>query len=638
MTASTSTRPEVRHSPRKDATPADKQNEPETTIKDALLSKLGAFQVTNPFAEDAQPTNPSLDKNVSTYLPHLDGVRAIALLGVLLFHFELFNTTGGFTGVDVFLVLSGFLMTRLILRDIDSKSFSMVSFCTRRFWRLYPSCVTVVAITLMLSLCIQLSEEAARTARSAMGALTFSSNFVFYKESGYFDANSATKPLLHTWSLGLEEQFYIVWPIILGAISFVQRPTGRLIGLVCVLLLSVYAARLEPDDSARFFMLPGRVAEFAVGAVTSMMYAKLSAMHVGLQQFLSIVGLLLIGQGFFYMSEATPYPSVLYLAPLLGSVFLIITPASWIARYMLSLKPMRWLGAISYSAYLVHWPIWVLYGSALSVIGSDGLPSRGRVILGTFVSAHLLNIFVERPLRHKKTRPMFALPVIALVFVCTMFTASHYMKATEAARYGMLHEVGDTFAHWDEKKEKFVEQSKDEDKRNGFLEWYGGISPEGTLPEVMFIGTSFASHLIRGVGRVPGVRAAGASWTPGCVRIPEPNRNSWYDLLKRRPDLFKACFPGVRAGTQTSCERPKVCLDREASRDLLLSRMSRLKAEDRPVIVVTHRWEVAWPKITNETLPTVSSYFKEVSKDIVGRGFRLLIGTFAVDTTCLKSL
>lgn len=194
------------------------------------------------------------------HLPHLDGIRGIALVGVLFFHFEVPGFSGGYCGVDVFLSLSGYLITRKILRDIEEKKFSIRKFYIKRFRRLYPASLATVLITVVFAQSVFPNCLFEETYKSALFSASFSSNFYFHKESGYFETESKLKPLLHMWSLSLEEQFYFAWPFLMVLVSNCETCSQ----IKCHLLLTIGSFLIAnisfpSHPSFTFYQLPSRV-------------------------------------------------------------------------------------------------------------------------------------------------------------------------------------------------------------------------------------------------------------------------------------------------------------------------------------------------------------------------------------------
>eukprot|EP00171_Calliarthron_tuberculosum_P011919 IDg11919t1 len=299
------------------------------------------------------------------YLAHVDGLRALAFIFVLLFHFRLGGAHGGYLGVDMFLVLSGFLMTRIIDRDVRAGSFRMHDFMVRRFWRLYPALLVTVAGSLCASLLLFSPKLQRSVGASSLAALLFSSNHYFHATTGYFDIGSELKPLLHTWSLSLEEQFYFVWPLYIGLVHRAWGGSRTILGaaLLFIFIASfvfVVVLKDKASHSLLFFLLPSRIFEFAAGGLLSIFYTQLAEFieSAKLQDFVAIIGAGLVCFPVFSPPQSTE-PGISSLPTLIGTMLLILARSSLLAKHAMSAPLVRFIGKLSYPGYLVHWPVWV---------------------------------------------------------------------------------------------------------------------------------------------------------------------------------------------------------------------------------------------------------------------------------------
>mmetsp|Transcript_11431 Transcript_11431/g.24647 ORF Transcript_11431/g.24647 Transcript_11431/m.24647 type:complete len:839 (-) Transcript_11431:113-2629(-) len=343
------------------------------------------------------------------YIGHLDGLRAIALVGVLLYHFELLGHTGGFAGVDVFLVISGFLMTRNIASKINAGSFTLPAFYQTRFWRLYPSSLFTVFASLFLSRLILPDKLAAEAAKSGLASMFLSSNILFSREvGGYFDSGAVAKPLLHTWSLSLEEQFYFFWPLLLVSLGASLRRNTKSAALsvaACALfaisfLTCLAVAQRQPVIA--WFWLHTRVYEFAVGAIAHVAYDCLPG-NAALQTVYAVVGLAGILISYLTLSDATPFPGWASLPSLVGAALVIVTPRATAVAWVLSSPPAKFLAKISYAGYLVHWPLWVF------VVFVTGSRSLGWVCMAITIGLAYVQLkVIEEPLRFPAAPPAHA--------------------------------------------------------------------------------------------------------------------------------------------------------------------------------------------------------------------------------------
>ena len=294
------------------------------------------------------------------YRSEIDGLRALAVLPVILFHagFEWFS--GGFVGVDVFFVISGYLITTIIISEMDEGNFSIVNFYERRARRILPALFFVMIACLPFAWLWLTPTDLKGFGQSLVGASTFSSNILFWLQSGYFDTGAEFKPLLHTWSLALEEQYYILFPIFL-LLTWRLGIKWILILLSIIFIISLGVAQWGAYNrpSPTFFLLPTRGWELLVG-VFAAFYLKYNTQLKSqvLNQVLSIVGFSMIIYSIIAFDETTPFPSLYALIPTIGTGLLIFCAVpNTVVHNLLSLKPIVGMGLISYSAYLWHQPL-----------------------------------------------------------------------------------------------------------------------------------------------------------------------------------------------------------------------------------------------------------------------------------------
>ena len=340
--------------------------------------------------------------------PEIDGLRALAVLPVILFHagFGLFG--GGYVGVDVFFVISGFLITAIISNEQRAGRFSIVRFYERRARRILPALFFVMVACLPAAWLLMLPAEAAAFGKSLMAVSVFVSNVLFWRTSGYFDLAAEEKPLLHTWSLGVEEQFYIVFPLLLALCwRFGVRRLTLLLAVLAGLSLAASQWALDRFALASFFLAPTRAWELlagagvALGCNQALRFKPVAAWPRWVVQVLGLLGLALIVAPVFLYSADTRFPGLAALPPVLGTVLVLIfvQPDTWAGR-ALTLRPVLWLGVISYSAYLWHQPL-----LAFVRLGQTAAPSSallGAAALLSLGIGHLSWRFVEAPFRDRQ--------------------------------------------------------------------------------------------------------------------------------------------------------------------------------------------------------------------------------------------
>lgn len=327
-------------------------------------------------------------------IPSIEGMRALAVLAVLLFHLDIPVLGGGYLGVDVFFVISGFVITRSILQQSGRGTFDLSGFYRSRFRRLIPALATVTLITLMSAVPLMPAADLEAAGASALYSAVSLSNFLFWSEANYFDAAAHTKPFLHTWSLGVEEQFYLFWPLLL---LFFLDKRRLLLPLACAFLAisSAVAAALFVYDhsSAVFFLTPFRVYQFMFGAIIAASNWNVRGVVGSIVHLLGVCGF--AGVVVAFSGEDSPLLAGGVAAA--ASFMMILGRESTAARSLTSNPALMWIGRHSYAIYLVHWPLIVLYkygtGSGLS------MSEQVLLIAGSIIGAMALHRYVERPFR-----------------------------------------------------------------------------------------------------------------------------------------------------------------------------------------------------------------------------------------------
>ena len=332
--------------------------------------------------------------------PEIDGLRAVAVLPVVLFHAGVGVFSGGYVGVDVFFVISGFLIAGLIKDDLETGRFSILGFYNRRVRRILPALIFTALLTSAAAFALLLPRFLIDFSKSLVSVSTFISNFYFWKASGYFENSALLRPMLHTWSLAVEEQFYIFMPLAAYAVfRFLGKRWFLVFGAAAIasLGLSIYATQVGP--TANFFLLPTRAWELLLGALFSFLPPRREAGPVS--QVMSLLGVGLIAWSVFTYNEATPFPGAAALAPCLGTAFAIYFahPQRTLVGRVLTLKPMIGIGLISYSLYLVHWPIAVFW-RYLTLEPPSPLGAMAIFTLSILLAAFSWR-FIEQPFRKR---------------------------------------------------------------------------------------------------------------------------------------------------------------------------------------------------------------------------------------------
>ena len=357
------------------------------------------------------------------YRPDIDGLRALAVIGVILFHADI-GLSGGFVGVDVFFVISGFLITSLILKDIKSNQFSLSGFWERRARRIFPALYVVTITTIGLSFLFLLPKDFEILGGSVIGLSFFSSNIFFWKNTNsYFSGSAEEMPLLHTWSLSLEEQFYIIVPIVF-LLFFKWRQFDKLFwvisaGTLLSLLISIVGT--IHYESASFYLLPTRAWELGAGSIIA---TSRPIKSYRLRTIFSVLGILSILFSFILYDRSSSFPGLSAVPPVLGTSLIIWSGVGFgeisrlpIVLKVLSIRPLVFIGLLSYSLYLWHWPL--LSINEYMVIGRNSILVRLTIVLVSFLLSIISWKYIEQPIRKKKIAcsrfSIFSLSAVGLI-------------------------------------------------------------------------------------------------------------------------------------------------------------------------------------------------------------------------------
>jgi peptidoglycan/LPS O-acetylase OafA/YrhL len=336
-------------------------------------------------------------------------LRAVAVLAVLLYHTLPGAIPGGFAGVDIFFVISGFVITNTILRDMSEGRFSVARFYRRRVRRIFPALYATLAVFLVASWFFLPPSALYELGKSMLAMTFFSSNFYFLRHSGYFDTESTLRPLLHTWSLSVEEQFYLLYPLLIVLICRLGRKLLLpllIVAFALSLTLSIWLIGNSPI--AAFYLAPARAFELLLGGIVSG-FGAMSSRRSWRIEATSLLGLALVAGSLTFLNQRIPFPGLAAIPPCLGAAFLLWTGEGTLAGKLLSTRPLTFFGDMSYSLYLWHWPILVLarlvYGSDLSFAKIAGCVSAAIILAASS------RRFVELPFLAESRR---ALPFLRL--------------------------------------------------------------------------------------------------------------------------------------------------------------------------------------------------------------------------------
>jgi peptidoglycan/LPS O-acetylase OafA/YrhL len=442
---------------------------------------------------------------VTKYRADVDGLRAIAVLSVLLFHDGVTALSGGYVGVDVFFVISGFVITTKLVEEIDERKFSISNFYTRRIRRILPALIAVILASWAAALVFFLPDAMNDFSQSVIATATFLSNMFFWKNSGYFDPAALDRPLLHTWSLAIEEQFYIVIPVALYfVVTYARRWAFAIFALTAIASLSLSIFMTDRAPTANFFVLPTRAWELLLGVLVALA-PWVPIGHRGLREAIALAAFGSIAFAVLTYTSGTPFPGIAAFVPTFGTAVLIYLGKNGqesVIASGLSLRPMVGIGLISYSLYLVHWPIIVFarYVLLRNLVGWE----IGAAIALAFVLAYGSYRFIERPFRRPR-RPisqkqlftstaavlagMSALGIIGVWTGGAAFLHPHFAQVAEA-----MEKESDSGPDLWLTKRCFLEAQNPSD-------WAGDICvrTQGATRNALLWGDSFAAQYIPGL-------------------------------------------------------------------------------------------------------------------------------------------
>lgn len=366
------------------------------------------------------PLAPSSARTAVSHLSYrrdIDGLRAVAVLAVLVFHAFPRYLPGGFVGVDVFFVISGFLISKVILTNLERGTFTIGDFYSRRVRRIFPALLLVLVACLAFGWKTMLAEDLMQLAKHVFGGATFSSNLVLWQEAGYFDKASEAKPLLHLWSLGIEEQFYVAWPLLLWAAWKWRVSPAMLIAVTAVASFVLNVAEIRHHPTSTFYSPLSRAWELLMGAALAYRPVSLTTVQ---RSAASVVGIALIVFAAFALKSSSRFPGWWALLPSAGACLIIAAgPGAWANRAILSRSVMVGIGLISFPLYLWHWPLLALGRDLVETdLGRVGLLlASGLLAWATFA-------LVEKPLRFggRSTLKAYALGGLMLVLACVAGT------------------------------------------------------------------------------------------------------------------------------------------------------------------------------------------------------------------------
>ena len=431
------------------------------------------------------------------YRADIDGLRAIAVLSVVGFH--AFGITGGFSGVDVFFVISGFLISTIIFENLEKGSFSLNEFYQRRIRRIFPSLLLVLIACLIFGWFVLFSDEYQQLGKHVAAGAGFISNFILWSESGYFDTAGELKPLLHLWSLGVEEQFYFVWPIFAWLL---WKFRGYLVWVTLVIAAISFGANvwLVGTNSIAVFYSPlTRFWELLAGSCLAyaVLYDKNNLSFIKKQSStLSCIGFIFIVGGFVFLTKNFLFPGWWAIIPVLGTILLLATgPNTWVAKNILSNSILRWFGLISFPLYLWHWPL-------LTFVRILSGYSRTMKICSIIASIFLAWISYQLPEKffrngkHPNIKSVALLAIMVLVGTCGFIVYSYngFESRIDDGHQGKMVSSYRAQLSW---PEKYIHSDECLAKYGPIH--YCMIGDISKPPTVALIGDSHANHFFPGL-------------------------------------------------------------------------------------------------------------------------------------------
>lgn len=383
------------------------------------------------------------------YRREIDGLRAIALIPVVLFHAGFATFSGGYVGVDIFFVISGYLITSIILNELAKGTFSLIDFYERRARRILPALFVVILICVPFAWLWMIPSEFKSFSRSLSAVSVFASNFLFWKESGYFNTTAELKPLLHTWSLSVEEQYYVIFPILLMMFwKLGRRSILAVLGAIFIVSLALAQWGVINKPDAAFYLLPTRMWELLIGAFAAFFLSKENK-EIGsrsIAESASWFGLLLILYSVFAFDRSTPFPGLYALLPTTGTLLIILfATETTMAGKLIGNRIFVGIGCISYSAYLWHQPLFAL--PKIYTFNQLNSTITAALIFLSFLLAYLSYRYIETPFRAKQKisrRGIFTFSAAGLLFFFSIGLAGNISNGFP----GKLSHVNEAIGDW----------------------------------------------------------------------------------------------------------------------------------------------------------------------------------------------
>lgn len=436
------------------------------------------------------------------YRPDIDGLRAIAVLSVVGFHAFPDWIKGGFVGVDIFFVISGYLISTIIFGNLERGSFSYAEFYSRRIKRIFPALIFVLVSCFAFGWYVLVATEYRQLGKHIASGVGFVSNFVLWLESGYFDNDAKLKPLLHLWSLGIEEQFYIVWPLLLGLVWKHKWNFLTITLLIAAASFTVNVLTVSTNPVGVFYSPLSRFWEMMIGGILA--YLVLHRPH-HLPQIhgQSAFGLVLIVLGILLVSDNSQFPGWWALLPTIGT-FLIISagPSAWLNQHFLGSRFFVWIGLISYPLYLWHWPLL----SFTRIVEGQTPSSKIRIaaVLVSIALAWFTYKFIEKPIRSHKQESNKTLIIRLCLAMSVICFVGFYTYERDGLTFRKANQSAISGGHYDWEtgyryNQCFLDAGDSHSNGSAFADYCSGVT-SGPIPKplVLIWGDSHAASLYRG--------------------------------------------------------------------------------------------------------------------------------------------
>jgi peptidoglycan/LPS O-acetylase OafA/YrhL len=484
-------------------------------------------------------TTQRIPMNKLSYRPDIDGLRGLAILLVVIFHAFPNFISGGYVGVDVFFVISGFLITGLIKKNIRADSFSFFEFYSGRIKRLFPALILVLIFCYAVGWFALYATEFAQLNKHILASSLFVLNIVLWFESGYFDTSSLTKPLLHLWSLGIEEKFYILWPVILF-FTYKRKYFTWMLAVLFGISIVINLALVNTYPDMAFYFPLSRFWEICLGAILAL---TLDSPKAYLKQFLdkyrnhlSCLGLVCIFIVVAILDEKSSFPGWWAFLPTIGTALLITTNQSWINQKVLSNKRLVWIGLISYPLYLWHWPLLSFY----SIIGAG---ERNNLVVLALVALAFLLAWItyrywEQLFRYRGNWAVLVL-CAGMIIVGSAGYSAYTRNGLDFRHKGILDLHGGRPAHLDDRCQQLFDQ---------FTPSFCRISKNAGEIEVIIIGDSIAHNDFPGISESVQLRETNVAMVGWAGQQPLIKTNQEFGFTENNTQAMNALISKIGEG------------------------------------------------------------------------------------------